>query len=415
MKITQLGLKTRREKPKEIESINADLLIRAGFIDQTSTGVYSFLPLGLKTLNNIIDIIRNEINALGANELLLPALHSSDFWKKTGRYDVDVSFKTKSNTGQEYVFGWTHEEIITPLAKRYINSYRDLPISLYQFQDKFRDELRAKSGLLRTREFIMKDLYSFHANQECMDSFYEKAAISYKNIFEQCGIGNITYKTYASGGDFSKYSHEFQTVSMAGEDTIFICDKCKIAINKEIINEVNKCPECQNNELKAEKAIEVGNIFKLGNRFSEAFDLKFADESGKQHFPIMGCYGIGPARVMGTIVEAFNDENGIIWPKHIAPFDVHLIMLGNDKEIIEEAERVYKKLESADISVLFDDRDESAGTKFADCDLIGLPIRLVISNKTESANSYGLKQRISKEEVLIEKDHLIKKISELLS
>ncbi len=415
MRFSTLKLKTRKERPKEVESVNADLLIRAGFIDQTATGVYSFLPLGLTVLNNIIDIIRKEMDSLGAVELLLPALHLSDFWKKTGRYDADVAFKTKSKTGQEYVFGWTHEEIITPLALRYINSYRDLPLALYQFQDKFRDELRAKSGLLRTREFIMKDLYSFHASEDCMNSFYDKAAEAYKNIFDKCGIGGITYKTYASGGDFSKYSHEFQTVSSAGEDTIFICEKCKIAINKEIISDVDKCPECGNERLKAEKAVEVGNIFKLGNRFSTAFDLKFTDESGKQQFPIMGCYGIGPARVMGVIVESCNDKNGIIWPKEVAPYKIYLSCLGNEEDLLKETQKLYEEIKNAGVSVLYDDRDESAGTKFADCDLIGLPIRIIVSKKTEASNSYGVKLRVSEEETLVKKDQIVEYISGLLS
>jgi prolyl-tRNA synthetase len=302
--------------------------------------------------------------------------------------------KVKTFFDKEYGLGWTHEEVVTPLAKKYIKSYKDFPFYLYQIQTKFRSEKRAKSGILRGREFSMKDLYSFHTSEDDLNKFYDLAEKAYFKIFDRVNIKNKTYLTYASGGDFSKYSHEFQTLSSAGEDTIHICEKCNVAINKEIVeNNQPECPQCKNKNLKEEKAIETGNIFKLKTKFTQAFDFKFLDKNGKENLVLMGCYGIGPSRLMGTVVELFNDKNGIIWPKSIAPYQVHLVHLGNKTEVIKEAKNIYNALQKEKIEVLYDDRDESAGVKFKDSDLIGMPIRIVVSEKTIERKSVEVKRR----------------------
>lgn len=393
--------------------MNASLLLRAGFIDKLAAGIYTFLPLGLRVLNKIENIIREEINKAGGQEILMPALHPKENWQKTGRWEsFDALFKLKGSNKKEYALGATHEEILVPLAKKHISSYKDLPCYIYQVQAKFRDEARAKSGLLRGRQFLMKDLYSFHADEKDLAGYYEKIKDVYWKIFERAGIKDKTYLTLASGGTFSKYSHEFQTVASAGEDTIYICEKCRLAVNKEIVKDENPvypvrnaisngvCPECQNDKLKAEKAIEVGNIFKLGAKYSAPFDLKFIDNAGKESAVVMGCYGIGLDRLMGTIVETNNDENGIIWPKNIAPYQVHLLLLSpQEKEIKEKADLIYNALLKSDIEVLYDDRNLSAGIKLKDSDLIGIPLRLVISGKTKE--KIEVKGRAGKEAKLM--------------
>ena len=394
MKQSKLFGQTTKEIPKDEMSINAQLLIRGGFVDKSMAGVYTYLPLGKRVLTKIENVIREEMDAIGGQEVLMPALQKKEDWQTTGRWDVDVMMKVKTFFDKEYGLGWTHEEVVTPLAKKYIKSYKDFPFSVYQIQAKFRSEKRAKSGILRGREFSMKDLYSFHTSEEDLDKFYDLAKEAYFKIFDKVNIKNKTYLTYASGGDFSKYSHEFQTLTSAGEDIIYICDKCNVAVNKEIINEVkNCCPECGNKNLKEEKAIETGNIFKLKTKFTEAFDFKFLDEKSKENFVLMGCYGMGSSRLLGTIVELFNDENGIIWPKSIAPYQVHLVHLGNKTEVIKEAEKIYSTLQKEKIEVLYDDRDESAGVKFKDSDLIGIPLRIVVSEKTLSKNKVEIKKR----------------------
>ena len=411
MKQSQLFTRTQKNAPKDEVSLNAQLLIRAGFIDKEMAGVYSFLPLGLLTLNKISNIIREEMNAIGGQELYLTALQNPELWKKTGRWDdevLDVWFKTEVKTGGEVGLGTTHEEPLTNLIKKHISSYKDLPKYIYQFQTKFRNEKRAKSGILRLREFIMKDLYSFHANQEDLDEYYEKAAKVYENIFRRVGLGKLTYKTYASGGTFAKYSHEFQTLTEAGEDLIYVCDKCHVAVNKEIIEDLeHKCPECGASDLHEEKAVEVGNIFKLGTKFSAALELNYKGQNGEIKPVIMGCYGIGPQRLMGTIAEIINDERGLVWPEAVAPFLVHLISLGKN----EEAEKVYNDLIKNNIEVLYDDReDASAGAKFADSDLIGIPYRIVISEKSLSSGGAEIKKRNAKDSRIIKLEDIPKEI-----
>jgi prolyl-tRNA synthetase len=408
MKQSQLFTKTRKEAPKDEVSKNAQLLIRGGFINKEMAGVYSFLPLGLRVLNNINNIIRAEMNKIGGQELLLTTLQDKEVWDKTDRWSDDVVdnwFKTKLKNDTEVGLGFTHEEAITRLMKDHIQSFRDLPVYAYQIQTKFRNEARAKSGIMRGKEFLMKDLYSFSRDVESHDEFYEKAKQAYKNIFDIVGIGDITYLTYASGGTFSKYSHEFQTVSDAGEDIIYICDKCKVAINDEIINEQNSCPECGNKDLRKEKAIEVGNIFSLGTKFSDAFELNYNDEKGQNTPVIMGSYGIGPGRLMGTIVETLSDEKGIVWTEITTPFKVHLLSLGAD----EEAEKIYNQLQQNGVDVLFDDRDKKAGEKFADSDLIGIPYRVVVSKKSVEAGGVEFKKRDFDDSEIISVEDLITK------
>lgn len=391
MKQSFLFTKTIKEIPKDETSYNAQTLMRAGFIDKVGAGIYTFLPLGLKVLNKINNIVREEINNVGGQEVLMPALTPKEVWQATNRWEnFDALFKLVGSDDKEYALGATHEEIVTPLAQKFTLSYKDLPFSIYQIQVKFRNEKRAKAGLIRGREFFMKDLYSFHVSQEDLDNYYEKVKNAYFKIYQRLGLGDITYLTYASGGAFSKYSHEFQTISDVGEDTIYVCQKCKTAINKEIIDEQKKCPECESEDFKEEKAIEVGNIFKLGNKFSKSFSFNFKDQLGKENDIIMGCYGFGPSRVLGTIVEVYHDDKGMIWPKNLAPFSIHLISLKQN----EIAEDIYQKLISQGFEVLYDDRDEvSPGEKFADSDLIGCPFRLVLSQKTLSENKIEFKAR----------------------
>jgi prolyl-tRNA synthetase len=397
-------------KSAEIESISHDLLTRAGYVDQLMAGVYSFLPLGFRVLKNIENIIRKNIEAIDGQEILMPSLTPKENWIKTNRWDnFDVLFKLKGAGDKDVALAPTHEEVITPLAKKFVFSYKDLPFGLFQFQNKFRNELRAKSGILRTREFLMKDLYSFHTTQEDLDKYYEKATKSYIKIFKECGIGKLTHRTLASGGSFSKYSDEFQMITDAGEDLIYVCQKCKLAINKEIKEENKTCPDCGGKIFEEKKAVEVGNIFKLGTKFSEPFDLKFRDKDGTEKSVIMGCYGIGLGRVMGAIVEANHDSKGIIWPKEVAPFLAHLIPVGQDKKVLKFAEKLYTDCQKENIEIIYDERqDKTAGEKFADADLLGIPYRIVVSEKTLAKNSVELKERAKDSVKLIKVKELIK-------
>lgn len=411
MRQSKLFTKTRREAPKDEVSKNAQLLIRAGFINKEMAGVYSFLPLGLRVLEKIENIIRKEMNAIDGQELLLSSFHPKENWEKTGRWEsMNDLYKVSDSSGREVALGPTHEEIVTPLVKQFIASYKDLPLAVYQFQTKFRMELRAKSGLLRGREFSMKDLYSFHVTKENFDEYYERVKKAYKTIFDYVELGDITYLTFASGGTFSKYSHEFQTLSDVGEDIIYLCEECSVAVNAEIIKEQKACPECGNKELKKETAIEVGNIFNLKTKFSDAFDLTYKDENGNAKQVLMGCYGLGPTRLMGTIAEVLSDDKGIIWPATVAPFALHLVLLdGKDKKEREYADTLYKKLQEKNITVLYDDRDLRAGKKFADSDLIGIPQRVVVSTKTMEAGKLEVTNRkTGKTEMIAEEELKVK-------
>ncbi|MGW8184743.1 MAG: aminoacyl--tRNA ligase-related protein [Candidatus Moraniibacteriota bacterium] len=410
MKQSKLFTKTSKDFPKDEVSKNAQLLIKAGFIHKEMAGVYTFLPLGLRVLNKVNDIIRDEMDKVGGQEVFMTVLQPQERWEKTGRWNdevVDNWFKTKLKNGSEVGMAFTHEEAITNYMQRFISSYKDLPFYAYQIQEKFRNEARAKSGIMRGREFLMKDLYSFSRSKEEHDKFYEEITQAYLNVFNRAGIGEKTYLTFASGGTFSKYSHEFQTVSEAGEDIVYIDKEKNIAINEEVFNdEVLADLGVKRENLIQEKSIEVGNIFSLGYKFSEALELTYKNEEGKSELVYMGSYGIGPSRLMGTIVELLSDEKGIVWPESVAPFAVHLISLNKD----EEAQKIYDTLTENNIEVLFDDRDVRAGEKFADSDLIGIPYRVVISDRSIEAGGVEFKKRNSAESEIIKIEELLGKI-----
>ena len=415
MRQSFLFSKTRRQAPKDEVAKNAQLLIRAGYIHKEMAGVYSFLPLGLRVLNRINGIIREEMNAIGGQELHLSALQNLEVWSKTGRRQddaVDTWFKTKLKSGAEIGLAFTHEEPLTNLMRDHIRSFRDLPVYVYQFQTKFRNETRAKSGIIRGREFLMKDLYSFSRNALEHEAFYEKAKQAYLAIFRRVGIGERTFLTYASGGSFSRYSHEFQTCTDAGEDSIHICERCKVAINDEIVHDQNTCPLCKSKRFRKERAVEVGNIFSLGTRFSEALELFYRDEDGLEKPVVMGSYGIGVGRLMGAVVEILSDEKGIVWPASIAPFALHLLSLpGKNEKVSRYADNLYQNLTERGIGVLYDDRLAPPGEKFTDSDLLGIPCRLVVSEKTLKESALERKDRASgKISIVKERDVLAGKI-----
>jgi prolyl-tRNA synthetase len=408
MKQSSLFIKTRKQAPTNEVSKNAQLLIRAGFINKEAAGVYGYLPFGLRVLERVNTIIREEMHALGAQEIALTTLQSPETWKKSGRWELPVWFKTTLADGGEMGLGWTHEEAMTALMTNHVQSYKDLPRKIFQIHTKFRNEERAKSGLLRGREFLMKDLYSFHATEEDLDDFYEQAKKAYQRIFERVGIGAHTYVTLSSGGDFSPYSHEFQTLSSAGEDTIYLSRKQSIAINKEIDTEETRASlGLTSDDLTEEKAIEVGNIFKLGTKFSEPLGLMYKNIKGESAPVIMGSYGIGPGRIMGTIAELFSDDRGLIWPKAVAPFSVHLLSIGMSDTIQKTVDAIYKNLLQKGTSVLFDDRqDATAGEKFADSDLFGIPLRIVVSEKSLNSGGIEVKKRNESESRVISQNEL---------
>lgn len=394
MRQSQYFLKTSKTQTADDPSVNARLLEQAGFVQKVMAGVYTFLPLGLKVLMKIENIVRAEMDKIGAGEVLMPALQPKENWVKTGRWtELEVLFRLKSRHGYDYALGPTHEEIVTPAASPVISSYRDLPRAVYQIQTKFRDEPRAKSGLLRTREFRMKDLYSFHADEKDLNDYYEKVVIpAYRNIYRAMGLDALL--TEASGGTFSKFSHEFQVEISSGEDVIFVCEKCRLAKNKEIFEPGAVCTNCGGKEYREAAASEVGNIFPLKTKYSKSFDLTYTDEKGKKQDVVMGCYGVGTSRLMGVLVEKFHDSRGIIWPESVAPFDYHLLLLdASDKQVVSAADELYRALQAKGVEVLLDDRDVSPGVKFADSDLIGIPKRLVVSKRTLEKNSVEVKAR----------------------
>ncbi len=386
MRQSRLFTKTRREAPRDEESKNAQLLIRAGFIHKNLAGVYSLLPLGLRVLDNITQIIREEMGAIDGVEVQSAALQKKEAWEKTNRWSnlvTDNWFKTKLKNGTELGLAFTHEEAMTEMMKDHIYSYKDLPAYPYDIRSMFRNEKRAKSGLMRGREFFWKALYSFSENKEQHDIFYEAIKKAYINIFRRVGLGDMTYLTFASGGSFSKYSHEFQTLSPAGEDIIYLDREKDIAINKEVYtDEVIADLNLKKEDLVEEKAIETGNIFDLGVKFSEPLGLSFTDRDGQESFVYMGSYGIGISRLLGTIAEVLSDEKGLIWPESVAPFRVHLLTFGKNENIYREAENVYYDLKNAGIEVLFDDRDLGPGQKLSDADLMGIPYRIVVSERS---------------------------------
>lgn len=411
MRQSQLFTVVRREAPKDEVSKNAQLLLRAGYIHKELAGVYSLLPLGLRVFKKIEQIIREEMNALGAQEALLSSLQDPEIWKTTSRWGGEVDavwLKTKLANDAELGLAFTHEEPWTRVAREHVSSYRDLPFSTYHFAPKFRNELRAKSGLMRGREFVMKDLYSFSKTQEELDLFYDDARVAYENIFRRVGIGDVTYLTFASGGVFSKWSHEFQTVSDAGEDTIYIDTEKRIAINKEVYSdEVIRDLGLNKDALVEATSIETGNIFKLGTKFSEPLGLSFKDEAGNLKPVIMGSYGIGLGRLMATIVEVLSDEKGIVWPESVAPFSYHLVELAQGNEDIRaRAEALYEALTARGMSVLYDDRDMSAGAKFAESDLLGIPYRIVVG-KNSTDDTFEVVRRATGEVLSLTRSELL--------
>ena len=412
MRQSHLFTKTRREAPKDEVSKNAQLLIRAGYIHKEMAGVYSLLPLGLRVIKNIEHIIREEMNAIGGQEGLLSTLQDPDIWKATNRWEGDADeiwLKTKLANDTELGLAFSHEEPWTRIMRDHVSSYRDVPFSTYHFAQKFRNELRAKSGLMRGREFIMKDLYSFAKTEAELDSFYEDARVAYENIFRRVGIGNTTYFTFSSGGVFSKWSHEFQTVSEAGEDTIYIDTEKRIAVNKEVYSDdVLKELGMNADNLIEAAAIEVGNIFKLGTKFSEPLGAMYKSESGEMTPLVMGSYGIRLGRLMGTVVEVLSDEKGIVWPESVAPFTYHLVSLAGDDSVLQErADALYEAMVSHGISVLYDDRDLRAGEKFADSDLIGIPYRIVVG-KQSTDDALEVVRRATGEALTMSRDDLLR-------
>lgn len=403
MRQSHLFTKTRKDAPADETSISAKFLIRAGYVLKEQAGVYDMLPLGLRVQNKIVEIIRREMNAIDGQEVSLTALQDASLWKQTDRWDdakVDNWFKTKLKNETEVGLSFTHEEPLTRVMSNFIGSYRDLPKFVYQFQTKFRNELRAKSGLLRGREFLMKDLYSFTATAKDLDEYYERAAAAYLKIYQAVGLGDVTFRTFASGGVFSKFSDEFQVLCPNGEDTIYVSRDKRIGVNKEVYtDDVLTDLGLKKNDLEEVRAIEVGNIFKLGTRFSEPLGLLYTDEQGKRQPVIMGSYGIGVGRLLATVVEVLADDKGIVWPKSIAPFDVHLIELNPDGEasVTKAAHDLCHELRDQGIDVLHDDRELSPGQKFADSDLIGIPTRVVVSAKTVAAKKHEVKDRQSGE------------------
>lgn len=403
MRFTQLVTKTIKEISHDEQSRNAQLLTRAGFIDKTMAGVYTLLPFGLRVLTNINRIIREEMDALGAHELLMPALQPRELWERTGRWDyLDVLYRVHSADGShEFGLGPTHEEIVTPLVQKFVTSYRDLPRAVYQIQTKFRFEPRAKSGLLRGREFCMKDLYSFHDSPESLQEYYERASAAYDRVFARIGLKAL--RVHASGGTFSQFSDEFQVIAPTGEDTILHCSACDFAENVEIatIKAGDVCPDC-GAPIQEKHSIEVGNIFSLNTKFTEPFGFTVTGSAGQQLPVYMGCYGIGCSRLLATVAEVLSDERGLVWPENIAPYRIHLIQLGADESVMAAAQDVYKQLQLKGVHVLFDDRaDTTAGEKFADADLIGCPERIVVSAKTIAAASVEVKSRTSRDAQLL--------------
>lgn len=405
MRLSKTFIKTLRDAPKDETAVNGALLTRAGYIHKEIAGVYDYLPMGMKVIENIKEIIRDELNKIGCEEVNMATLQNPEPWEKTGRFsdqEVDIWFKTELAAGGELGLAPTHEEPITELMKSYIHSYKDLPVYVYQFQTKFRNELRAKSGILRGREFLMKDLYSFSASEEDLDAFYAEVEQAYRRIFERLGIGDCTYETFASGGIFSKYSHEFQTVLPIGEDTIYYNADKSVVLNKEVFNdEVLEDLGATNEKFETTSAAEVGNIFKLKFKYSEPLGLKYIDESNEQRTVYMGCYGIGVSRLMGVIAEKFADEKGLVWPETVAPFKYYLVGIG--KQGTKKAEEIYAINEH---SIIFDDRDKRPGEKFADAELMGIPYRIVISDKTLENNQAEVTVRATGETRMINLDEL---------
>jgi len=398
MRQSQLFTKTQKEAPADEQAKNAQLLIRAGYIHKEMAGVYQLLPLGLMVVQNIKQIVREEMAAIGTNEMIATNLQPKTVWEKTDRWDdavVDVWFKSELKAGGEVGLAWSHEEPLANMMINHVSSYKDLPVAIYQFQNKLRNEVRAKSGMMRGREFIMKDAYSFAATEEQHDAFCEASKVAYTNSFERMGVGDDTFVTFAAGGAFTEFSHEFQTICEAGEDITYINKEKGIAINEEVLEKANLAEMgVTKEELTATKTAEVGNIFNFGRSKAEEVGLYFKDENGDRIPVWMGSYGIGITRMMGVIVEKFADDKGIVWPEAVAPYQLHLVGLnGDDSEIKDWTDGIYVALKARGVSVLYDDRDARPGEKFADSDLLGMPYRVVMSKKGKEAGTFEVVTR----------------------
>lgn len=408
MRLSKNFTRTIKQAPADEVARNAQLLIRAGYVHKTMAGVYSYLPLGLKVVENIKQIVREEMNKIDSQELVMSTLQRKETWQETGRWSdelVDVWFKSHLQDGTEVGFGWTHEEPIVDLLRNYLKSYKDLPISVYQFQNKLRNELRAKSGIMRGREFVMKDMYSVHASKEDLDKYYNAAIEAYKRCYDRFGIGDETYVTFASGGAFTKFSHEFQTICDAGEDYIYLHHGKNIAVNEEVLDDAVKELGVDRSELERVKTAEVGNIFNFGTQKSEEMRLVFTDAEGVEQYAYMGSYGIGITRVMGVIVEKFADDKGLVWPENIAPAKVYLVQIGSQSRAT--ADGLYQKLQSAGIETIYDDRDERPGVKFADAELLGIPYRVTVSDRLLDDGKWEVSTRQTGEQRLLTTDELL--------
>lgn len=417
MRLSQLFTKTSKTVTSDEPSRNAQLLIQAGFIHKEVAGVYDYLPLGKKVLDNIASIVREEMNVIGGQEIQMSVLQNMELWVKTGRWDdkvVDDWFKTKLVNGSELGLGFTHEEPTTNMLRRFVKSYKDLPLSLYQIQVKFRNEMRSKSGLMRGREFLMKDMYSFSRTLEEHEKFYELVNSAYLKVYKRLGIGDITYVTFASGGIFAKFSHEFQAVSDVGEDTIYVDRTKKLGINEEVYNdEVLDHLGLNKDHLTKERSVEVGNIFSLGTKYSDALGLNFTDNNGNEQPVIMGCYGMGISRLMGLLAEHYADEHGLVWPINIAPAIVYIARLGEDNEVVKTADELYALLQNEGISVIYDDREVRAGEKLADSELMGIPYRIVISEKNLKSMHFEIQKRTESASKLMTKAEILKMLGSL--
>ena len=412
MRVSQLFTKTSKTVPSDEVAKNAQLLIRAGYVHKVMAGVYAYTPLGLRVLENIKQIVREEMNIVGGQELIMTNLQAKETWESTGRWDdkiVDVWFKTKLQDDTELGLAWSHEEAIMEMMHDHINSYRDLPVSVYQFQTKLRNELRAKSGIMRGREFVMKDMYSLHATEEDCNQYYDRVIEAYRRCYDRFGIGDSTFMTFASGGSFTKFSHEFQTICDAGEDVLYVNKDKTVAVNEEVLDDATAELGVDKATLEPIKSAEVGNIFKFGTEKSEKMKVFYTDSEGKQQPIYLASYGIGITRVMGVIVEKFADDKGLVWPENIAPYSVYLVSIGEQGSAV--ADMLYDELQSRGIEVLYDDRDERPGAKFADADLLGIPHRVVVSDRLVEQGSFEYKKRTNDEALVLTRDELFATLS----
>ena len=414
MRTSKLFTKTTKTVPADETAKNAQLLIKAGYVYKEMAGVYAYLPLGLRVLEHIKQIVREEMDAVDSNELIMTGLQRKSVWEKTRRWDdtvVDIWFKSKLKDGTDVGFGWSHEEPIVEMMQQFVQSYKDLPVSVYQFQTKLRNELRAKSGIMRGREFVMKDMYSFHNSAADLETYYNRTIEAYNRVFERLGIGKDTYVTFASGGAFTKFSHEFQTICEAGEDEIYVHRAKGVAVNAEVIDDAVQELGIAREELELVKTAEVGNIFNFGTQKTDEMGLFYTDVDGKRQSLYIGSYGIGITRVMGVIVEKMADDRGLVWPENIAPYRVYLARLGDEAEVVKAADELYEVLQAQGITVLYDDSNKRPGEKFADADLLGLPHRVVVSAKTVAAGQFEYKARQGNEAEMLDRKMLINRLT----